>query len=96
MAISKKQMQVQTAKNEIKNMIRQSRVNPAQVIQIGQMAKETLQNKTMYPMFRNQVLSMRIADQSDIPQKFNPSILGLFYTIGKLTSEMQINGELGA
>jgi hypothetical protein len=96
MAISKKQMQVQNAKNEVKNMIRQSGISAAQVIQLGQMAKETMQKRTMYPAFRNQVLATRLADSSDIPQNFNPSILGLFYTVGKLANDMQISGELGA
>ena len=96
MAQTKKQMQVQNAKNGVRDMIRQTGISASQVVQLGKMAKETLQQRTMYPAFRNQVLATRIADKSDIPERFNPSILGMFYTMGKLANEMQINGELGA
>jgi hypothetical protein len=82
------------AKTEIKNYIAATKVAPEMLVKIGEMAAAVIKDKALYPMFREQILQAKLAEESDLPAKINYPALSVFATMGKLTSQMIASGEL--
>jgi hypothetical protein len=87
--------QIQEAKQEIKSALQVTGQKPDVFINLGNVAEQALQDKSLYNNFRQQALSIGLGTPADIPEQPNPFILTLYVTVGKLTAQMIQSGELG-
>lgn len=90
------QQQLQQAKDEVRRIIQETQTSPDVVINLGNMAEAALKDAPLYGVFRSQAINSGLADEEDLPPQMNPSILGIFAALGKMTSQMAQAGELVA
>ena len=96
MAKANQQQQLAMARKEVKEFIQMNEIQPEFMVRIGEMATACLKDKTLYPMLRQQLMASGYFEDDDLTQKYNPTQLAVFSTVGKMTSDMMQTGELGA
>jgi hypothetical protein len=56
---------------------------------IGQMAKEAIQDRSLYPMLREQLINSKILTEKELPKQINYMTLSVLVTMGALAGGEQ-------
>jgi hypothetical protein len=79
---------VERAKEETRIFLAENNIQPQAMMRFGEMADATIKDKALYPMFREQFIKTGMADETDIPVKYNYTILVTISTMGKLAGQL--------
>lgn len=79
---------VERAKEETRKFLAENNISHQQMMRFGEMADATIKDKALYPMFREQMIATGMADETDLPPKFNYTILVTISTMGKLAGQL--------
>jgi hypothetical protein len=90
------QQQLYEAKTAVKDFMEESNLPAQAIARMGEMAVACLKDQTLYPMFRQQLMATGAFEETDLPVRFNPSILGIIATMGKIADQMSNAVEMGA
>jgi hypothetical protein len=85
-----KNQKVDAAKEQIKKIIAEQKIDPRQLIRVGQLANFALQNNSLYPMVMEQMVKEGLADPEDAQQPPDFKALAGLVSSGKI-AEMLIN-----
>lgn len=89
------QQQINAVKQEINELISSGQATPDLIVKVGNMAESTLMNKSLYPIFKEQIVKLGVLDEPDLSPTPDPSMLVIFVTLGKVAQQMIQSGELG-
>jgi hypothetical protein len=79
---------VEIAKEETRKFLAENNIQPQAMMRFGEMADATIKDKALYPMFREQLIKTGMADETDIPTKYNYTILVIISTMGRLAGQL--------
>ena len=85
---------VERAKAETRKFLAENNISHQQMMRFGEMADATIKDKALYPMFREQMIATGMATESEIPVKYNYTILVVVSTMGKLAGQLS-NVKIG-
>ena len=74
--------------------INQSGISPEIIISVGQMAQDSLKNKTLYPMVKDAAIRAGLAQNDDFQGKIDYQTLAILAVLGKAAQQMQGSGEM--
>ena len=72
----------------VQNLVQKSGVNPDAFVQLGQLAEQALQNKSVYPQFANEVISMGMAGEEEMLGQMNYQMLMAMIAMGRVSQKM--------
>jgi hypothetical protein len=93
--MEQQQQQLETAKQQAKQMVQQAGVQPAVIAQLGKMAVSAMKDPAIAEMLKQQLIQNKLADQEDFQDGISPVKLASFAALGKLIEQMMQTGELG-
>ena len=82
--------QVEQTKNQVRQIIAEQKIDPKQLIRLGQLAMFALENNDLYPMVMQQMVKEGLADEEDAQQPPDFKALAGLVASGKI-AEMLIN-----
>ena len=83
---------VEKAKAQIRQYIKQYQINPQTLIQVGDLCTQALRDPSMYQMAVDMAVKNGIMTKEEIGQGTNYKLLGYGITVGKLTEEIVAEG----
>ena len=85
---------------ETKQMVRQAMqeegVSAQALIQIGDLAKKVLEDKSLYPQFLQAVIQSGLAEEDDMDEEIDYQIIGVMVALGEMVKQMIESGEIEA
>ena len=85
---------------ETKQIVRQAMqeegVSPQALIQIGDLAKRVLEDKSLYPQFLQAVIQNGLAEEDDMDEEIDYEIIGVMVALGEMVKQMIESGEIEA
>ena len=85
---------------ETKQMVRQAMqeegVSAQALIQIGELAKKVLEDKSLYPQFVQAVIQNGLAEEDDMDEEIDYEIIGVMVALGEMVKQMIESGEIEA
>tara|TARA_R110000868_G_scaffold222789_1_gene474633 strand:- start:102 stop:383 length:282 start_codon:yes stop_codon:yes gene_type:complete len=85
---------------ETKQMVRQAMqeegVSAQALIQIGDLAKRVLEDKSLYPQFLQAVIQNGLAEEDDMDEEIDYEIIGVMVALGEMVKQMIESGEIEA
>lgn len=85
---------------ETKQMVRQAMqeegVSAQALIQIGDLAKKVLEDKSLYPQFLQAVIQSGLAEEDDMDEEIDYEIIGVMVALGEMAKQMIESGEIEA
>jgi hypothetical protein len=85
---------------ETKQMVRQAMqeegVSAQALIQIGDLAKKVLEDKSLYPQFLQAVIQSGLAEEDDMDEEIDYEIIGVMVALGEMVKQMIESGEIEA
>jgi len=85
---------------ETKQMVRQAMqeegVSAQALIQIGDLAKKVLEDKSLYPQFVQAVIQNGLAEEDDMDEEIDYEIIGVMVALGEMAKQMIESGEIEA
>ena len=85
---------------ETKQMVRQAMqeegVSAQALIQIGDLAKKVLEDKSLYPQFLQAVIQSVLAEEDDMDEEIDYEIIGVMVALGEMAKQMIESGEIEA
>ena len=85
---------------ETKQMVRQAMqeegVSAQALIQIGDLAKQVLEDKSLYPQFLQAVIQSGLAEEDDMDEEIDYEIIGVMVALGEMVKQMIESGEIEA
>ena len=85
---------------ETKQMVRQAmqeeNVSAQALIQIGDLAKKVLEDKSLYPQFLQAVIQSGLAEEDDMDEEIDYEIIGVMVALGEMVKQMIESGEIEA
>ena len=85
---------------ETKQMVRQAMqeegVSAQTLIQIGDLAKKVLEDKSLYPQFLQAVIQSGLAEEDDMDEEIDYEIIGVMVALGEMVKQMIESGEIEA
>jgi hypothetical protein len=63
-------------------------VQPEMFVKMGNFAQQVGKDKTLYPIFTKALVDQKLAEPNEIPNTFNPQVLGMFVILGKVAEQM--------
>ena len=85
---------------ETKQMVRQAMqeegVSAQALIQIGDLAKKVLEDKSLYPQFLQAVIQNGLAEEDDMDEEIDYEIIGVMVALGEMVKQMIESGEIEA
>lgn len=93
--MEQQQQQLETAKQQVKQMVQQAGVPPAAIAQMGKMAVAAMKDPAIAEMLKQQLIQTKLADPEDFQDGINPVKLASFAALGRMTEQMMQTGELG-
>ena len=85
---------------ETKQMVRQAMqeegVSAQALIQIGDLAKKVLEDKSLYPQFLQAVIQNGLAEEDDMDEEIDYEIIGVMVALGEMAKQMIESGEIEA
>jgi len=86
---------IEQAKERLRRIIVQMKVNPQEIIQAGNYASMALKNKSLYPMAMQIAVKDGLVKQEDIkPGVIDYPLLAKAITAGKMTQQLIQEGKL--
>jgi hypothetical protein len=93
--MEQQQQQLETAKQQAKQMVQQAGVQPAVIAQLGKMSISAMKDPAIAEMLKQQLIQNKLADENDFQDGINPVKLASFAALGRLVEQMMQTGELG-
>jgi hypothetical protein len=90
-----KNKQVDTAKEQIKKIITEQKIDPQKIVRAGQLAEFALKDNKSYPMVIQQAIKEGLANPQDANEPMNPKELAGMVSAGKI-AQMIIDEGQGA
>ena len=85
---------------ETKQMVREAMqeegVSAQALIQIGDLAKKVLEDKSLYPKFLQAVIQSGLAEEDDMDEEIDYEIIGVMVALGEMAKQMIESGEIEA
>ena len=85
---------------ETKQMVRQAMqeegVSAQALIQIVDLAKKVLEDKSLYPQFLQAVIQSGLAEEDDMDEEIDYQIIGVMVALGEMVKQMIESGEIEA
>jgi hypothetical protein len=85
---------------ETKQMVRQAMqeegVSAQALIQIGDLAKQVLEDKSLYPQFVQAVIQSGLAEEDDMDEEIDYEVIGVMVALGEMVKQMIESGEIEA
>jgi len=85
---------------ETKQMVREAMqeegVSAQALIQIGDLAKKVLEDKSLYPQFLQAVIQSGLAEEDDMDEEIDYEIIGVMVALGEMVKQMIESGEIEA
>ena len=85
---------------ETKQMVREAMqeegVSAQALIQIGDLAKKVLEDKSLYPQFLQAVIQSGLAEEDDMDEEIDYEIIGVMVALGEMAKQMIESGEIEA
>jgi len=85
---------------ETKQMVRQAMqeegVSAQALIQIGDLAKKVLEDKSLYPQFLQAVIQSGLAEEDDMDEVIDYEFIGVMVALGEMVKQMIESGEIEA
>jgi len=85
---------------ETKQMVRQAMqeegVSAQALIQIGDLGKKVLEDKSLYPQFLQAVIQSGLAEEDDMDEEIDYEIIGVMVALGEMVKQMIESGEIEA
>jgi hypothetical protein len=83
-----KQPSGQQVKQMIVDGIQSQKINPTQVVQLGQMAQATIKDPALYEMLKQQSIQAGVLDDADFGKGVNYQLLATMVAVGKVAEKM--------
>ena len=71
-------------------------VSAQALIQIGDLAKKVLEDKSLYPQFLQAVIQSGLAEEDDMDEEIDYEIIGVMVALGEMVKQMIESGEIEA
>ena len=85
---------------ETKQMVRQAMqedgISAQTLIQLGDLAKKVLEDKSLYPQFLQAVIQSGLAEEDDMDEEIDYEIIGVMVALGEMVKQMIESGEIEA
>jgi ferritin len=85
---------------ETKQMVRQAMqeegISAQTLIQLGDLAKQVLEDKSLYPQFLQAVIQSGLAEEDDMDEEIDYEIIGVMVALGEMVKQMIESGEIEA
>jgi hypothetical protein len=85
---------------ETKQMVRQAMqedgISAQTLIQLGDLAKKVLEDKSLYPQFLQTVIQSGLAEEDDMDEEIDYEIIGVMVALGEMVKQMIESGEIEA
>jgi len=63
-------------------------VQPEMFVKIGNFAEQVAKDRSLYPIFTKALVDQKLAEPNEIPNSFDPQVLGMFVVLGKIAEQM--------
>jgi len=63
-------------------------VQPDTFVQLGNFAEQVAKDRSLFPIFAKSLVDSKLASPNEIPDTFNPQLLGMFVVLGKVAQQM--------
>ena len=80
--------QMQQAQAAAQQFMQQHGLDPRTMAAVGEMAQAAIQDKSLYAMLREQLISAEILTEKELPEETNYITLAALVGIGKIAGEM--------
>ena len=81
--------QIDKAKQQLTSDLQANNMTPENAIQLGNMAKEAIRDKNLYPLVKDIVLKKKIAEPQEIAQGIDYKLLSKLVAMGALAHDMK-------
>ena len=88
--------EVEQIKQMVKDAMAEDGVTSQTLIQLGKMAEDVLQDKTLYPKFLQAIVDSDLADKEELSKKIDYQLIGVMATLGEMSRQMVASGEIKA
>ena len=80
------------AKQKVNELIKNKRIDPKKIVQIGSMAMQAISDPALYPMVVQNAVQNKIIAQNEVGQGIDYKLLGGLITAGKLADQISKGG----
>jgi hypothetical protein len=80
--------QMQQARAAAQQFMQQHGLDPRTMAAVGEMAQAAIQDKSLYAMLREQLLSNQILTEKELPEQVNYMTMAVLASMGKMAGEM--------
>lgn len=87
--------EVEQAKRDLIESIKEEGLDPNMLIKLGDMAEAVLKDKSLYPQFLQAVIDNDLAEEEDFSAEIDYQLVGFFVATREIVKEMMASGELG-
>jgi len=82
---------VMEAKENLKKLLKTNNIDPNLLIQLGNMAEQSVQNKQLYPMVVQEAIKAKLIDQKQVQKTIDYKLIGTLIGAGKLAKMIKEN-----
>ena len=86
---------VQQAKRDLIESIKEEGLDPNMLIKLGDMAEAVLKDQSLYPQFLQAVIDNDLAEEQEFSSQIDYQLIGFFVATREIVKEMMASGELG-
>ena len=72
------------AKENLKKLLKINNVDPNSLIQLGNMAEQSVKNKQLYPMVVQEAVKAKLIDEKQVQKSIDYKLIGTLVGAGKL------------
>lgn len=80
----------------VRQAMQEEGVSAQALIQIGDLAKKVLEDKSLYPQFLQAVIQSGLAEEDDMDEEIDYQIIGVMVALGEMAKQMIESGEIEA
>ena len=80
------------AKQKVNELIKNKKIDPKKIVQIGSMAMQAISDPALYPMVVQNAVQNKIIAQNEVGQGIDYKLLGGLITAGKLADQISKGG----
>jgi hypothetical protein len=84
--------EVMQAKERIKQALKQENMSPDTLIQLGNMAEQSIKNQALYPMVLENAAKMKLIDQKNLQKGVDYKLIASLVGAGKLAQMIKQEG----
>lgn len=81
--------QIEQAKVQLQQLMDQQGVKPADLMDLGDLARKALKDKALYPMVKQRAIQSKVAQPNEIGEGIDFRFLGALISVGELVKQMR-------